>query len=173
MARRLRRRRATISAVVGIGVVASALVAYAVRAGGYTARHVDLNDGGIWVTNNADGLFGRLNKPICQLDAGFHPPGGAQTTYTVDVAQEGSAVLALDRGQGKLFPVDVSTGRVIETQAATVAGSDVIALSGSTAAVLDPATGKVWGARVTGDNLDRKSTRLNSSHANISYAVFC
>src|SRR5438445_5808971 len=25
----------------------------------------------------------------------------------------------------------------------------------------------------TGNNLDRKSTRLNSSHANISYAVFC
>src|SRR5258707_6632418 len=24
-----------------------------------------------------------------------------------------------------------------------------------------------------GDDLDRKSTRLNSSHANISYAVFC
>src|SRR3712207_7779210 len=23
------------------------------------------------------------------------------------------------------------------------------------------------------DNIDRKSTRLNSSHANISYAVFC
>src|SRR3712207_7454272 len=32
-------------------------------------------------------------------------------------------------------------------------------------------------ARAEGDNLlaleDRKSTRLNSSHANISYAVFC
>src|SRR3712207_4067107 len=26
---------------------------------------------------------------------------------------------------------------------------------------------------LTEDNLDRKSTRLNSSHANISYAVFC
>src|SRR3712207_9546045 len=25
----------------------------------------------------------------------------------------------------------------------------------------------------TTDNIDRKSTRLNSSHANISYAVFC
>src|SRR3712207_7433231 len=25
----------------------------------------------------------------------------------------------------------------------------------------------------TGNGLDRKSTRLNSSHANISYAVFC
>src|SRR3712207_8727762 len=27
--------------------------------------------------------------------------------------------------------------------------------------------------RLLEDNLDRKSTRLNSSHANISYAVFC
>src|SRR3712207_7909201 len=28
-------------------------------------------------------------------------------------------------------------------------------------------------ARAKSDNKDRKSTRLNSSHANISYAVFC
>src|SRR5258707_4432275 len=28
-------------------------------------------------------------------------------------------------------------------------------------------------ARQQAQNLDRKSTRLNSSHANISYAVFC
>src|SRR3712207_8173966 len=28
-------------------------------------------------------------------------------------------------------------------------------------------------ARVAAGGLDRKSTRLNSSHANISYAVFC
>src|SRR3712207_8702854 len=28
-------------------------------------------------------------------------------------------------------------------------------------------------AEVLGDQRDRKSTRLNSSHANISYAVFC
>src|SRR3712207_8767065 len=27
--------------------------------------------------------------------------------------------------------------------------------------------------RLRGDKRDRKSTRLNSSHANISYAVFC
>src|SRR5258707_3024098 len=34
----------------------------------------------------------------------------------------------------------------------------------------DPAADRAIG--LTGD-LDRKSTRLNSSHANISYAVFC
>src|SRR3712207_8615127 len=31
----------------------------------------------------------------------------------------------------------------------------------------------VEGAREVAEDLDRKSTRLNSSHANISYAVFC
>src|SRR5258707_11910761 len=41
------------------------------------------------------------------------------------------------------------------------------------------AVGKIPGARAIGRGLvqaglqDRKSTRLNSSHANISYAVFC
>src|ERR1035437_7193451 len=30
-----------------------------------------------------------------------------------------------------------------------------------------------WGSEVFRDYGDRKSTRLNSSHANISYAVFC
>src|SRR3712207_7369751 len=29
------------------------------------------------------------------------------------------------------------------------------------------------GQQVHGEDADRKSTRLNSSHANISYAVFC
>src|SRR2546427_7622753 len=30
-----------------------------------------------------------------------------------------------------------------------------------------------WAARVHSDERDRKSTRLNSSHSQISYAVFC
>src|SRR3712207_6913562 len=46
---------------------------------------------------------------------------------------------------------------------------------------LAPGTGKPPSDEVTGDVIlvngrpqpDRKSTRLNSSHANISYAVFC
>src|SRR3712207_7838190 len=45
---------------------------------------------------------------------------------------------------------------------------------------LDPATGKkLWSVpfpaqgEPTRPSVDRKSTRLNSSHANTSYAVFC
>src|SRR3712207_8294866 len=38
---------------------------------------------------------------------------------------------------------------------------------------LSAATGPRCSLLITGANKDRKSTRLNSSHANISYAVFC
>src|SRR3712207_7178949 len=34
-------------------------------------------------------------------------------------------------------------------------------------------SGRLRGHKTARPNLDRKSTRLNSSHANISYAVFC
>src|SRR3712207_8348499 len=34
-------------------------------------------------------------------------------------------------------------------------------------------TGRLVGELMHGEAKDRKSTRLNSSHANISYAVFC
>src|SRR3712207_7648890 len=43
-----------------------------------------------------------------------------------------------------------------------------------TRAVVDHDHGPLAAHRARrGDGLDRKSTRLNSSHANISYAVFC
>src|SRR3712207_8283283 len=47
------------------------------------------------------------------------------------------------------------------------------ALVTSTGALLDGFDGCPERARRWGFVLDRKSTRLNSSHANISYAVFC
>src|SRR3712207_8541033 len=57
-------------------------------------------------------------------------------------------------------------GTLVVTGNVTIEGTDVrlTAVSADAAAVADPA---LW------PRLDRKSTRLNSSHANISYAVFC
>src|SRR3712207_8537020 len=54
-------------------------------------------------------------------------------------------------------------------------------LLGKMTVCLAEAHARRWGSGATGStmprgvalNLDRKSTRLNSSHANISYAVFC
>src|SRR3712207_7134290 len=54
------------------------------------------------------------------------------------------------------------TALVLATAGALVSLVGVLFESGSRA-----------GAGIEGGLLDRKSTRLNSSHANISYAVFC
>src|SRR3712207_8317080 len=39
--------------------------------------------------------------------------------------------------------------------------------------IFDAKYGEFLGCHMIGSNVDRKRTRLNSSHANISYAVFC
>src|SRR3712207_8397982 len=49
--------------------------------------------------------------------------------------------------QRRLLPADVGSGAAVHHEVERVVGAE--------------------------DPLDRKSTRLNSSHANISYAVFC
>src|SRR5205814_7106272 len=134
----MRRRRWTsvVSAVV-LAAGAVVLTVSAVFAQGFPVRHVELNDGGIWVTSDNDGLFGRLNKPAGSLDAAFYPPGGVQQSYTLDVVQDGAAVAAWDRGAGKLFPVDVSRGLTVGDQGLAVGAAQQVRLAGGSLAVLD------------------------------------
>src|SRR3712207_8228778 len=50
----------------------------------------------------------------------------------------------------------------------------MLALVGTISVFANGLVAYVQAARTTSDSItDRKSTRLNSSHANISYAVFC
>src|SRR3712207_8989020 len=52
-------------------------------------------------------------------------------------------------------------GTIIDLKRGSLAGTDIAALEAAGGVIHSVA------------GLDRKSTRLNSSHANISYAVFC
>src|SRR3712207_7922946 len=63
-----------------------------------------------------------------------------------------------------LFPY-TTLFRSLGTDAAFPGGSAVAATITATRSVTAPGSGRT--------TADRKSTRLNSSHANISYAVFC
>ncbi len=130
---------------------ASTLVAFALTSNGYPVQHVNLHDGGIWVTNNAQDLFGRVNKPAGALDGAFNPPGGARETSTLDVSQDGAAVIARDNTQGKLFPVDVNRAVVLTNQAIPVPSNDDVQITGGSLAILDPSTGKLWAQRVDTD----------------------
>src|SRR5215203_1644333 len=68
---------------------------------------------------------------------------------------------------------DALVERTDEVLAANAADVEAAAADGTPESVLDRLrldAGRVAGVAAA---LDRKSTRLNSSHANISYAVFC
>lgn len=144
----LRRHRTTLVVAVVAALVAGIVVALALRSDGYESRHVELNDGGIWVTSDSDGLFGRLNKPAGSLDLALNPPGGAQGSYRLDIRQDGAAVAAWDQGSGKLLPVDVASGKADSGQAVPVSADEDVEIAGGTVAVLDPAVGKVWATQV-------------------------
>ncbi|WP_306748780.1 Ig-like domain-containing protein [Saccharothrix yanglingensis] len=131
-----------------LSVAAALLVAYAFTSQGAPIRQVDLNDGGIWVTSDRDGLFGRLNKPVGSLDAAFGPPGGAQESYQLDIAQDAGAVVSWDRASGMLHPVDTARAVTLGEQGVAVPGTAQVRLAGGTLAVLDPVAGKAWAIRV-------------------------
>src|SRR3712207_3530430 len=83
----------------------------------------------------------------------------ARQVVMVDVVEGVPQGKGLD--QWESAPIEGFDSRVIGTNGyGETAGSDVVII---TAGI----------ARKPGMSRDRKSTRLNSSHANISYAVFC
>src|SRR3712207_7620721 len=59
------------------------------------------------------------------------------------------------------------------TEIYTLSLHDALPISGSRLGCIFIAAAWFFSRPPFGDTLDRKSTRLNSSHANISYAVFC
>lgn len=112
-------------------VAAATFAALAANSAGFPVQHVNLNDGGIWVTNNALGLVGRFDKPIGQLD-GIVTATSAQPE--LDVVQNGPLVAAWDQSAGRVYSVDVYTPSFGDTSAPLAASQ--VALGGSTLAVL-------------------------------------
>ncbi|MCU1678408.1 MAG: hypothetical protein JWM93_3166, partial [Frankiales bacterium] len=135
------RRNATATSV--LSVVSASVVVLAYISPGITAQRVDATDGGVWVTSSHDGFYGRLNKPIGQLDAAIAPTSKSDA-WDLDILQDGSAVVARDRADGTLTRVDVTRPVLVATDQAVVPNSDAVAMGGSVVTVLDGATGKLW-----------------------------
>ena len=144
----LRSGRVKWIASVLVGVMAlTSLLAFAWRSEGYPANRVDLNDAGVWVTNDGGGLFGRLNKSASSLDAYFNPAGGAQTSYSLDLEQDQGTVLAWDKAGGKITPVDVASAKLVTDSSVPLPSTMVMDMRAGTVAVLEPTTGKIWATR--------------------------
>ena len=140
------RRVRTVASVVAVGLAVSSMVAFAVLSDGNATRKVDLNDSGVWVTSNDDGMFGRVNKTAGALDALVNA-GGLASTYDLDVMQDRSAIVARNVAGGQLLPVSSAAGIALKDQAVDVPPGMVVDMRGGTIAVLDPPTGNLWATR--------------------------
>ncbi|KPN17863.1 Ig-like domain-containing protein [Arthrobacter sp. Edens01] len=136
MPARLRAHRKAISAGAAVAA-AGALVATAILYPGFASADVDLNDGGVWVTNQTQGMVGHLNYPSRMLDGAY-----ASNSDRFDVTQHEKTVFHTNSDQAKVSPVDVANvARGTEVQ---LPASAVLSQGGTAVAITDPATGSVW-----------------------------
>lgn len=147
MARRgfLQRHRVALASSAALVLATGAVVGYAITADGYQTHRAQLNDGGIWVTNGKDGLYGRVNKPINQLDAAILAD---REDLSLDVIQEGAAVIGLDRRSSTAQIIDPATGAFADGPAISVPTAGSQWIRGGTFASVDAETGSVWAVQV-------------------------
>ena len=172
--RALRGRETTIASSLALVLATATVVVLAVAADGYRSHDAQLNDGGIWVTSNTDGYYGRVNKPIGQMDGGLFAELGAD----LDVVQDGDTVLAVNRSGGALAPIDPSKVEHPEGDVAAIPGSADVAARQGTIAVSSPDDGAVWAVvsdpgtgPVSVVGLDRESRPLHEAGGSASMAV--
>jgi hypothetical protein len=139
--------RLWLAPYLALALVVAGIVVFAVRAEGYDTHKAELNDGGVWATNSTLGYYGRVNKPIGQLDGALF----ARTDASLDIVQDGAAVVGVDAAGGSISTIDPSTVAVPSGSTAQVAPGSQVQMYGGTLAVLDPQTGKVWAMRVDTD----------------------
>ena len=135
----LRPRR--LGTPVVLVVAAATFAGLAASSHGFPVEHVSLNDGSIWVTNNALGEIARFDDPIGQLDGQPLTPGSESPN--VNVWQEGANVAAYDATGGRMYAVNSygpafydSGQAVLPKSAAPESEPDDIALGNTTLAVL-------------------------------------
>ncbi|XBB68308.1 Ig-like domain-containing protein [Nocardioides sp. WV_118_6] len=133
----IRRWRRTASATA-LALLLGTLVVLAFEHDGKPFTEVDLNDGGVWVTNQKDGLVARLNPQIEELDLGVDS-GSAE----FDIFQRGTSLYVDDASAERAVkPVDVARASVLDPTALPTGA--VVDHGGDTFAVVDTVSGKAW-----------------------------
>lgn len=126
-----RRLLAGMTGVVSVGALVLALLNPGVE-----STEVDLNDGGVWVTNSQLRLVAHVNFPARLMDAGLRTSSSAMNVF-----QTGEDVFVSDAEAGSLASVDVANSAL--GVPVDYAGLSTF-VSSSTVALSDSAAGKVW-----------------------------
>ena len=119
-----------------VGLLLASLTGFALVHQGVPATEVDLHDGGVWVTNPAEGLVGHLNYQSRTLDGGLDP-----ASHQFDVSQEGNRVLLHD-SQGSAAATITTASLLLNSRVSV--GDMTVVQGDDTVLIADTAGGKVW-----------------------------
>jgi len=132
-----RHRSLLVSAVSGTAIVA-VVATVAIVSTGYTAQHVQLGDGSVWVANSQQQAIGRANTEVLELNSVI-----ASSATDVDVLQRGATVLMFDRSGNSVGIVDAATSAVTDTVPLPPQQPELF-LAGSNVVVFERGTGRLW-----------------------------
>jgi hypothetical protein len=130
---------------VGASALAVFLTAAAILNPGVKSADVELNDGGVWVTNKNLSMTARLNYPSKSLDGGVTPPGSA-----FDVVQDAGEVIV--NNGASLTHVDPAALRL--GSPLQLPGGISAAAGYGTIVFTDPAAGEAWVAPADSTGFD-------------------
>ncbi|MWB98775.1 Ig-like domain-containing protein [Agromyces seonyuensis] len=142
--RRARGRRGDLIAAISLAVVVAVVATVAVVTNGYHSERKDLGDGSVWIARGEDGLVGRANTLVDELNTVVDVGGGS-----IEVAQRGDDVLVLDAQHASLRIIDPVDSTVLDT-VAVPPDVDAFALAGDRLVLA--ADGDVWMPAI--DSLD-------------------
>ena len=145
MSTRLPRQRRGIAALTAMTLFMGGL---AVWHQGMPATKLELNDGGVWVTNQAARLVGHLNYPSRTLDGAVRAGSGQ-----FDINQHANTVVLSDADQGRAQ--NINTANLTLGDGTTVAGDLALVQGGEWAAAADSKAGRVWTMRADAVDLFR------------------
>lgn len=122
---------------VATSVLTAATIVLVLLHPGIVTQEVDLNDGGVWVTNGNLRLVAHLNYPSQVLDSGLRT-----ASAEFDVDQAAASVFVSDAAADTYTQVDVA--RTVLLAPSVGAGASSMELGGQRVGVADPAAGQVW-----------------------------
>ncbi len=133
------RQRRWVS-IGAVGLLITSFLFFASRAEGNIVPDPDIHDGGVWVTNEAAGVFGRTNAQIATVDTRLQAESDS-----FDVLQSGNVVLLRQFDPSSLTGVDPA--RALLIPGPELPADAEVGLGAETAALFNPDGGDLFVTR--------------------------
>ncbi|MGV8851008.1 MAG: Ig-like domain-containing protein [Rhodoglobus sp.] len=131
-------RRSTVVGAVSISAIVALVATVAVVSTGYTAQHVNLADGAVWVANNQQQAIGRASTEVLEINSVV-----SAKSADLEVVQHGEDVFLFDRAESAIDIINPALSEVAESVALPPNQPEVY-FAADNVVVLEHGTGEIW-----------------------------